>query len=96
MKESFYHLLPLIFHRLELSFPSTTAGTKKFPDEISPVQQEANIRTGRLNSWGNPEDSLIIGSQLIETIWSKISSFPSADCKVLEDIDAIPKSIVSP
>lgn len=46
-----------------------------------------------LVDWGNPEDSLISGSQLIETIWSKISSFPSADCKeVLEDIDAIPKS----
>lgn len=42
--------------------------------------------------WGSssvPSNRSILGSELIEKICTKIDSFPSADCQVLEDIDAL-------
>lgn len=44
-----------------------------------------------LNPWGSwvRFGHSIHGSELIEKICAKIRSFPSADCQVLEDIDAL-------
>ncbi|XP_057475835.1 uncharacterized protein LOC130763840 isoform X1 [Actinidia eriantha] len=97
-------LHPSIFHLLELCFPTTTTTTTAKDSQLSHrcnrklifhLVDETLVEILRpymnLKPWvcSFSYDCPMSGSQLIDTICTKIRSFPSADCRVLKDIDAL-------
>ncbi|GFZ15257.1 hypothetical protein Acr_24g0014470 [Actinidia rufa] len=95
-------LHPSIFHLLELCFPTTTTTAKDSQLShrcnrklIFHLVDETLVEILRpymnLKPWvcSFSYDCRMYGSQLIDTICTKIRSFPSADCRVLKDIDTL-------
>ncbi|KAA8539858.1 hypothetical protein F0562_026550 [Nyssa sinensis] len=89
---------PSIFHHLELSTTTTTnsqlnrrCNRKLLFQLVDEILAELLTPYINLKPWitSMTTDYKMSGSQLIDTLWAKIRSFPAADCQVLEDIDRL-------
>ncbi|KAL3524217.1 hypothetical protein ACH5RR_017051 [Cinchona calisaya] len=92
---------PSIFHNIELFHPTTSIIPRnsklnlkcnrrlvfQFVDELLAEILKPNYLN--LKQCSQSRCHQMYGSELIETLCSRIKKFPSADCKVLEDIDAL-------
>ncbi|KAA8533795.1 hypothetical protein F0562_031312 [Nyssa sinensis] len=96
---SSHPLDPSIFHLLELLCRSTTVSQlshrcnrKLLFQLVDEILVELLKPYLNLKPWLNSisdDYQIMNGSQLIDKLFAKIQSFPSADCRVLEDIDAL-------
>lgn len=87
---------PSIFHHLRFSETTTFSQcrlTFDVADEILAGILKPYLNLKPWSSWKGKShvclEQPVCGSQLVNTLCGRIRSFPSADCKVLEDIDGL-------
>lgn len=87
---------PSLFHNLLFSHSKLELNEEKLVfDVVDELLAEILRPYMNLKPWVNwiaRNDQILIlmfGWQLIDTLYARIRSFPSADCRVLEDIDAV-------
>lgn len=92
---------PSIFHYMELFHPAATATKLSRPSQRSNrklmFQLVDEILVEILKPYINPKPNpcgrgqrtVLYGSELIEEVCRRMKNFPSANCQVLEDIDAL-------
>lgn len=87
---------PSLFHNLRFSHSKLELNEEKLVfDVVDELLVEILRPCMNLKPWVNwiaRNDQILIlmfGWQLIDTLYARIRSFPSADCRVLEDIDAV-------
>lgn len=80
---------PSIFQQLDDYYPCATVAANK---RLLLFHLVDELLGDILKPWGSSNGGggcRIQGAQLMETLCSKIRSFPCADCRVLEDIDGL-------
>ncbi|KAK1361038.1 DUF4378 domain-containing protein/VARLMGL domain-containing protein [Heracleum sosnowskyi] len=88
---------PSIFHHLRVSESTSTIGqcrlTFDVVDEILAGMLKPYLKLKPWSSWNSKShvclEQSLCGSELINILCGRIRSFPSADCRVLEDIDGL-------